>query len=373
MDNFSAGHGLRTQGYTAFIPSFINRKWSITDQALLAKLSKADRYIGRLDSFSSLVDMDLYTKMHVTKEATLSSRIEGTRTNVRENLMEREDVVAEKRDDWEEVQNYIAAMQEATSLLRELPFSSRLIRRTHAVLMKGVRGQHKAPGTYRTSQNWIGGGSLSKATFIPPPHTYVQELMGDLELFANDDRNPMPDLLKVALIHYQLETIHPFLDGNGRVGRLLITLYLIDRKILTQPVLYLSAYFERHRQMYYDRLTAVREQNDLLGWFHFFLDGVLDTAISGVETFRSIIQLRNSFETRLASLGNRQWNAQRLLTQMFSQPVLSVSEMATILGASPPTVYTLVADLEQLGLLEEITGGKRGKLYAMREYLALFE
>ncbi len=373
MHNFSAGHSLRLQGYTAFIPSPINRNWVITDQALLSKLSKADRFIGRLDSFSDMVDIEMYTKMHVMKEATLSSKIEGTRTNVRENLLGREDLVAEKRDDWEEVQNYIAAMQEATSLLGELPFSSRLVRRTHAVLMKGVRGQHKAPGTYRTSQNWIGGGNLRSASFIPPPHTYVNELMGDLELFANDDRNPMPDLLKVALIHYQLETIHPFLDGNGRMGRLLITLYLIDRKILAQPVLYLSAYFERHRQMYYDRLMAVREQNDLLGWFHFFLDGVLDTATTGVETFRSIIHLRNELEPKLAKLGSRQGNAQRLLTHMFSQPVLAVNEVASVLGSSTPTAYALVNDLEKLGVLEEITGGKRGKLYAMHEYLALFE
>ncbi|RZK64284.1 MAG: Fic family protein, partial [Pedobacter sp.] len=225
----------------------INKEWQLNNMEIIQLLSIADRQLGRLDMYSEYVNIDLFIRMHIAKEATQSSKIEGTQTNMEEAFLSKEEVTQEKRDDWEEVQNYISAMNEAVILLHSLPFSSRLIKETHKILLTGVRGKHKLPGEYRTSQNWIGGATLNDATFIPPIHSNIPELMSDLEKFANDEFNPLPDLIKIAIIHYQFETIHPFLDGNGRVGRLLITLYLVARGILKQPILYLSDFFERNR------------------------------------------------------------------------------------------------------------------------------
>ena len=247
MKGFKAGQYINQGYYKAFVPEPIHTAWEIADMEVIQLLSKADRHLGRLDMYAAYVNIDLYISMHIAKEATQSSRIEGTQTNMEEAFMKKEDVSPGLKDDWEEVQNYIKAMNQAVDLLEELPFSSRLIRQTHEILMQGVRGSRKMPGAFRTSQNWIGGATLNDAAFIPPPHTYIAELMSDLEKFANDELNPIPDLIKIALIHYQFEAIHPFLDGNGRVGRLLITLYLVSKGILRQPILYLSDFFERHR------------------------------------------------------------------------------------------------------------------------------
>ena len=238
-------------------------------------LSQADRHLGSLDTYSQYVNIDLFIQMHIAKEATQSSKIEGTQTNIEEVFLTKEEIHNEKRDDWEEMHNYVSAMNEAVLLLHTLPFSSRLIKNTHKVLLQGVRGEHKLPGEFRTSQNWIGGASINDAVFVPPVHTSINELMSDIEKFANDDLNPLPDLLKIALIHYQFETIHPFLDGNGRVGRLLITLYLVNKGILKRPILYLSDFFERNRTLYYDNLQRVRTHNDINQWLSFFLPVLL--------------------------------------------------------------------------------------------------
>ncbi|WP_300442112.1 Fic family protein [Christiangramia sp.] len=374
MQKFKAGVKINQGYYKSYQPHPINKQWELHDMELLDLLSKADRHLGRLDMYSEHIpDIDLFISMHVVKEATQSSRIEGTQTNIEEALLKKENVNPEKKDDWEEVQNYIAAMNQAIAMLEDIPFSSRLIKETHKVLLQGVRGDHKMPGVFRTSQNWIGGASISDAVFVPPAHNTIAELMSDLEHFAHNDSIYFPDLLKIALIHYQFETIHPFLDGNGRVGRLLITLYLVDKEILKRPILYLSDFFERNKALYYDNLTRVRTHNDLKQWFKFFLVGVIETAKSGVSTFDAILKLKKETEFKLQNLGSKANNAQKVMSYLFKRPMIEVTQIMEVANVSKRTAYNLIADLENLEILKEITGGKRDKLYVFDDYLKLFK
>lgn len=374
MQKFKAGIKINQGYYKSFQPNPINKQWELQDMELLDLLSKADRHLGRLDMYSEHIpDIDLFISMHVVKEATQSSRIEGTQTNIEEALLEKQNVNPEKKDDWEEVQNYIAAMNQAITMLENIPFSSRLIKETHKVLLQGVRGDHKMPGVFRTSQNWIGGASISDAVFVPPTHNSIAELMSDLEHFAHNDSIYFPDLLKIALIHYQFETIHPFLDGNGRVGRLLITLYLVDKEILKRPILYLSDFFERNKALYYDNLTRVRTHNDLKQWFKFFLVGLIETAKNGVSTFDAILKLKKETEFKLQSLGSKSNNAQKVINYLFKRPMIEVIQIMEVADVSKRTAYNLLADLENLEILKEITGGKRDKLYVFDDYLKLFK
>jgi Fic family protein len=374
MKNFQSGRLVQQAHYKSFQPNPINRAWVVDDMGLLQLLGQADRELGRLDMYSEYIpNIDLFIRMHVLKEATQSSKIEGTQTNMEEALLDKEDVALDKRDDWEEVQNYVAAMNEAVAKLQKLPFSARLIRETHKTLMQGVRGKHKQPGEFRHSQNWIGGASINDAIFVPPVHESIGELIGDIEKFVHNERAYSPELLKAALVHYQFETIHPFLDGNGRVGRLLITLYLVSRGILKQPVLYLSDFFERNRQLYYDNLMRVREKNDLLQWFKFFLVGVIETARSSTTTFDNILKLQKQVETQLQTLGSRTANAQKVMYYMYQRPVINAAKVGKVAGISPASAYKLIANLEQFGILKEITGGKRGKMYVFDAYLKLFK
>ena len=237
MKNFKSGLYINQGYYKSFQPNFINKEWLLDNMEIITLLSKADRMLGRLDMYSEHIpNIDLFISMHIMKEATQSSKIEGTQTNMEEAILSKEDVPLDRRDDWMEVHNYINAMNEAVKMLEELPFSSRLIRNVHRILMNGVRGEHKQPGEFRKSQNWIGGSSINDAIFVPPTHNSIPELMEDIEKFVHNDKLFFPELLKIALIHYQFETIHPFLDGNGRTGRLMITLYLVSSCLLyTSP------------------------------------------------------------------------------------------------------------------------------------------
>ena len=373
MKNFTAGNTINQGYYKSFQPNKINRSWIVENMEVLSLLSKADRQLGRLDMYSEYVNIDLFISMHIAKEATQSSKIEGTQTNMEEAFLSKEDVAFEKRDDWEEVQNYISAMNEAVKMLHTLPFSSRLIKQTHKILLQGVRGEHKLPGEYRTSQNWIGGASINDAVFIPPVHTSINDLMSDIEMFANDELNHLPDLLKVALIHYQFETIHPFLDGNGRVGRLLITLYLVSKGILKQPILYLSDFFERNRLLYYDNLMRARTHNDLNQWFKFFLTGIVETAQNGVKTFDGILQLQKQIEDKVRGLGVKSGDAQKVVDYLYTKPIVDASIVGKIIEKTPASVYKLISLLEELDIVEEITGGQRGRLYVFKDYLELFK
>ncbi|MFQ6757408.1 MAG: Fic family protein [Deltaproteobacteria bacterium] len=373
MRTFQSGHYVQQDHYRSFQPNPINRAWVLDNMALIQLLGQADRELGRLDMYSDYIpNIDLFIRMHVLKEATQSSKIEGTQTNMEDALLEREDVALDKRDDWEEVQNYVAAMNQAVARLKKLPFSARLMRETHKTLLQGVRGKHKQPGAFRHSQNWIGGATINDAVFVPPVHTTIAELMGDIELFAHNDTQYFPELLKIALVHYQFETIHPFLDGNGRVGRLLITLYLVNKGILKQPVLYLSDFFERNRAHYYDNLMRVREKNDLLQWFKFFLVGVIETAKSSIATFDNILKLQKQVDGQIQTLGSRTANAQKVLRYLYQHPMIDAAKTGKVAEISPASAYKLVADLEQFGILKEITGGKRGKMYLFDAYLQLF-
>lgn len=373
MNSFQAGRWVEQGHYKSFQPSPIHRAWELDSMELIQLLGQADRELGRLDMYSDYIpNVDLFIRMHVLKEATQSSRIEGTQTSLEEALRARDDVAAEKRDDWEEVQNYVAAMNKAIDRLKALPLSARLIREAHAILMRGVRGKHKTPGEFRKSQNWIGGATINDAVFVPPVHTSIEELMADLEKFVHDDTHYFPELLKVGLMHYQFETIHPFLDGNGRVGRLMITLYLVSKGILKRPVLYLSDFFERNRTHYYDNLTRVREKNDLQQWFKFFLVGVIETAKSGIQTLDNILKLQKKVDTRIRTLGSRGAKAQKVLQVLYGAPVIDAARVGKMAQVSPASAYKLISDLERLGILKEITGGKRGRLYMLEEYVKLF-
>ena len=373
MKNFKSGTYINQGSYKSFQPELISGKWVIDNMEVLSLLSQADRQLGRLDIYSEYIpNIDLFISMHVLKEATQSSKIEGTKTNIEEALLNREDISEEKRDDWEEIQNYIAALNKAIEKLNEIPFSSRLIRQTHEILLSGVRGKRKLPGEFRSSQNWIGGASISDATFIPPIHTTINEYMGDLEKFAHDNEHYFPELLKIALIHYQFETIHPFLDGNGRVGRLMITLYLVEKGLLKKPILYLSDFFEKNRTLYYDNLMKVREKQEINQWFKFFLVGVIETAKNSISTFDKILKLQKDIETRIQGLGSRSVSANTVVKQLYQHPVIQARKVQEITGLSMPTAYKIIEGLEELKVLKEVTGAKRGKLYFFKEYIDLF-
>ncbi len=373
MQSFYAGSYINQGYYKSFQPSPINRAWIINDMQVMKLLSQADRHLGRLDMYSQYVNIDLFIKMHIAKEATLSSRIEGTQTNIEDIFLKKEEVSTEKRNDWEEVHNYVDAMNSAVLQLHKLPFSSRLIKNTHKILLQGVRGEHKMPGEYRKSQNWIGGASINDAIFIPPPHISVNELMSDVEKFANDELNLLPDLIKIAIIHYQFETIHPFLDGNGRVGRLLITLYLVDKKILKRPILYLSDFFEKNRALYYDNLMRVRATNDINQWLKFFLTGILETSRKGIETFDGILQLQKNIDSKLKDIGSRSGDAYKIVKYLYNQPIIDAQGISKITGKSLRPSYNMLSILESLAILREITGGQRGKLYMFSDYINLFK
>ena len=374
MKNFKAGHHAQQSNYKSFQPNTLNHIWSLDDMELVQLLGQADRAVGRLDMYSEYIpNIELFIRMHILKEATQSSKIEGTQTNMEEALQAKEDIAIEKRDDWEEVQNYINAMNEAIEQLQKLPFATRLICETHETLMQGVRGKHKLPGEFRKSQNWIGGATITDSTFIPPAHHTINDLMSDLEKFVHNEDNFFPELLKIALVHYQFETIHPFLDGNGRVGRLLITLYLVDRGILKRPILYLSDFFERNRQLYYDNLMNVRTKNDLKQWFKFFLVGVIETAKNSSDTFDQILKLQKDVDQKIQTLGSRSANAQIVMTYLYQHPMIRASKTAEITHLSATSAYKLISDLERLGILEETTGNKRSRTYLFREYIDLFK
>jgi len=375
IEAYKSGRFEKGFNYSYFVPELINRQWEWKDPLLGTLLEKASISLGELNSFARLVpNIDLFIQLHVTKEAVISSRIEGTQTNIAEALMPEEEISPERRNDWLEVRNYSEAMKNALIELEQLPLSSRLLCKAHERLLAGVRGEHKMPGEFRHSQNWIGGASLSDAIFIPPADSYVNGLMGDLETFLHNEGIHVPALVRIGIAHYQFETIHPFLDGNGRIGRLLITLYLVSKKILHQPLLYLSAFFERNKSLYYDNLTRVREKNDLMHWLKYFLTGLDETARQASNTLSEILKLKERLETALRnSAGRRTHSALALLAHLFKGPVISVKQAKVICDLSTKAANDLVGLFAKQGILKEVSGKTRYRLFVFSPYLDLFK
>lgn len=373
FEDFKSGTLIEQRKYKSFSPVMINKEWSWEDPMVNTLLERASRALAELDAFTLIVpDVDLFIHLHITKEAQSSSQIEGTQTQMGDAVLDKELVTPEKRDDWQEVQNYVSALNNAIKDLESLPLSNRLLKNTHTTLMQGVRGESKCPGEFRRSQNWIGGSSLTDAAFIPPHFEALPDLMSDLEAFWHNENVNVPELIRIAISHYQFETIHPFLDGNGRVGRLMITLYLVSRGLLRKPSLYLSDFFERNRGNYYDALTRVRLSNDMTHWIKFFLSAVIETAGKGKKTFEAILELRREMDSLILGYGKRAENAQVLLKHLYSKPFISVKVAATVLNVSHPTASSLIRKLTEDGILHEQTGNQRNKLFFFSRYLKLF-
>jgi Fic family protein len=374
LKQFKSGTYTQQNQYKSFTPTPVNHTWVWSNPKINTLLAEANHKLGALDAFSrQLPDVDFFIRMHIIKEATSSSRIEGTKTSIEEALLAGNEISPERRDDWQEVQNYIAAMNHAVKRLRKIPVSTRLLKETHNILLSKGRGSTKTPGEYRRSQNWIGGSSLKDAVLIPPSHEEVDPLMSDLEKFLHNDAIDVPHLIRIAIGHYQFETIHPFLDGNGRVGRLLITLYLVSKGLLAKPTLYLSDYLERHRSVYIDNLTAARTRHDLAQWIMFFLVAVAETCNRGIATFKKIQRLREDIEgRRIVKLGKRLPKANTLVMSLYRNPRVTAAEVSAILGVTPKTANEIIQNFVDLEILVESTGNRRNRVFSFAEYIKLF-
>jgi len=361
--------------YQAFMPNFLPPKPPIKiDKITLDLLSKADRFLGRLDMITEVLpDPDFFIFMYIRKEATSSSQVEGTQATFADVLKVEANIKDPAiPDDVQEILNYIEAMNYGIKRLESLPLSLRLIREIHQILLRGVRGKYKNPGEFRESQNWVGGRTINTASYVPPPVSELSPLLDNLEKFFYD-KSPMPILIKTALIHSQFELIHPFLDGNGRVGRLLITFYLCQQEILQKPLLYLSDYFKRYRTEYYDRLGAIHKKDNFEDWIKFFLDGVIEISKEAVNLSRKIVNLREQDVKKVSNLGKSTKSALSLLESLYKSPIITVKSVEKATGLSPSNANALVEKFVNLEILEKVGERKRNRRFVYKKYLALFE
>ncbi|HMQ70654.1 MAG TPA: Fic family protein [Ignavibacteria bacterium] len=374
IEEFISGHFEKGYNYKYFVPEKINHDWTWDDPSLSVLLEKASMKLGELNSMARMVpDIDMFIQMHVTNEAVISSKIEGTKTNIEEALLPEEEVDPEKRDDRQEVRNYTKALNDSIKIMEKLPLSTPLIKEAHKILMENVRGKTKLPGEFRSSQNWIGGASLADAVFIPPSHEFVGELMGDLENFIHNNHLQVPELIRIALAHYQFETIHPFLDGNGRIGRLMITLFLVEKKILDKPLLYLSYFFEKNRNLYYDNLSNVRTKNDLLRWIKYFLVGIEEVSGKSIDTLKKITVLKEGMEAEIRAWKRRNDAPYLLMEYLFQTPFVTIADVQKITGLSKKSAGDLVKLFEEKKFIFNITKSKRYVMYIFKPYLDLFK
>lgn len=361
--------------YNAFIPNLLPPEPPLTiDDNMYTLLSTADRYLGRLDMLCELVpDIDFFILMYIRKEATSSSQIEGTTATFSDVLKAEAEIKDPKRPaDVKEILNYINAINYGIEKLSTLPLSLRLLKEIHSKLMEGVRGEGKSPGEFRNVQNRIGGRTIETATYVPPPPGELMNLLGNFEEFLHAEI-PMPILIKTALIHSQFELLHPFLDGNGRAGRLLITLFLLEKTILRKPLLYLSDYFMRNRSEYYNRLNAISKEGDLGGWVRFFLEALIETSTDAVERSRNIISLRERDIRKVSNLGKTTKRALLLLENLYREPFINSKIVKDITGLKGPNVYSLINKFIDLGILKDITPEKKkNKIYYYKDYIDLF-
>ncbi|MCK9266158.1 Fic family protein [bacterium] len=359
--------------YHSFSPSFLNKPFELEDNKIALLLEEASRLLGELNAYSLLVpDVDSFIQIYIIKEATLSSRIEGTKIEIEEVVLPKEEIIPASMDGWEEVENYVKAVNYGVAKLEKLPLCIRLVSDVHKVLLSGVKGKKKQPGIIRESQNWIGGSNISDAFFVPPYYEELPELLTDLEKFWHNKSLNIPNLIRISLTHYQFETIYPFLDGNGRMGRLLISLQLIYYGFFKKPALYISHFFEKNRASYYDSLNMVREDNDIEQWIKFFLSGVIATSNEGISTFKEIIKLKDQYEKNILGIGRQAPLAHKLLLFLFSKPVVKVKDVEKQLKIAYNTGDSLLNKFCKVGILKEITGQSRNRLFMLWEYLDLF-
>lgn len=374
LEDYKAGEYKQGNGYKAFLPSNINYNWGWDDTKLDSLLAEANRQIGELNAYSLLLpNVDLYIKMHVKIEANKSSRIEGTRTTIEEDLSDLQDINPEKRDDWEEVQNYVKATNYGIERINDgFPVCNRLFREIHKILLNGVRGEKKTPGEFRISQNWIGGTMPSNAAYVPPLVEDLADCLKDLELFINNEEIDTPDLIKIAMIHYQFESIHPFLDGNGRIGRLLIPLYLQSKKYLDNPCLYISFFFEKNRDLYYQKLNDVRVKNDIIGWIKFFLEGIIETAKIAKLKFKKVVELTKKIDSQIIELNVKYDNAKKIMDYFYNEPYSSRKKISEALEMPESTVNGVITGLKNANIIKETTGYSRNQVFVFAEYVNIF-
>ena len=356
--------------YKTFLPESLFQDFTFEQKDSILLLEEANRLIGEINVYSKLIpDVDFFIAMHVNQEAVSSSKIEGTKTDIDEAILPKEEIDPERRDDWQEVQNYIKSMNYAISELENLPVSVRLIKQVHKILLSSGRGESKLPGEIRDSQNWIGGATVRTAHFVPPHKNELPNVLSDWEKFWHDSTLKIPVLVKVALLHYQFETIHPFLDGNGRTGRMLIALQLIERGFLEKPILYISNYIEKYRQDYYDKLDKVRTKNDWENWVRFFLEGVIISSKEGKKKFDDILRIKSNYEIKIEKLGKRITSARLLLFELYKKPIMSAYEVQSLLGVTYKSANSLVAELVRLKILYKKTESSRNRYFELRDYL----
>jgi Fic family protein len=375
IDTFKAGTYLNQNDYKTFKPVFINEGWEWQDTEINLLLEEASIELGGLNSLADFIpNIGVYIKMHIKTEANKSSKIEGTKTSIEEDLMQVEDIPPEKKDDYEEVHNYINALNYGIDRITkdDFPLCNRLICEIHAKLLQGFRGMYKNPGEFRRSQNWIGGTKPSNAFYVPPNIVDLPNLMSDLEKFINNDDIKVPHLIKIALLHYQFETIHPFLDGNGRVGRLIIPLYLLSKGVIDKPCFYISDFFEKNRNAYYEGLERVRTKNDIRHWIKFFLNASIYTAKTAKSKFKRVVELVNQLNKDVLAIKGRLENISKILEAFYDSPILSGKQLQAITGLTQPTVDGTVREMIYNDILKEITGNNRNRVYSLYKYLDIF-